>query len=277
MIEIPESTTLAAQASDLLHGKVVAEVRPPSSPHKFAWFNLTPEEYVPMLVGRQVERASGHGAWLDILFDHDIHFAVTDGANVRYYPSADKAPAKYQFMIVFDDYSALVVTIAMYGSIVVFEGTYDNKYYLGSISKIDPLKDGFDRKYFDGLMAGLAKDMSVKAFLATEQRMPGLGNGVLQDIMFNARINPKRKMSSLTEAEKSTLFESLKETLAVMTSAGGRDTEKDLSGNDGGYRSILSKNTYREPCPVCGAEIVKEAYMGGAIYYCPVCQPIKKK
>lgn len=277
MIEIPESASFAVQANDLLHGKVVAEVRPPSSPHKFAWFNLSPEEYTPMLMGRQVEKTNGYGAWFDIVFDKDIHLAMTDGANVRYYESADKAPAKYQFMLVFDDYSALVVTVAMYGSIVIFEGTYDNPYYLGTISKPGPLGNDFDRKYFDDLIAGLSKDMSVKAFLATEQRIPGLGNGVLQDILFNARINPKRKLSTLTEAEKDTLYDSVKETLAEMTSGGGRDTEKNLTGEPGGYRSILSKNTYHEPCPVCNAEIVKEAYMGGAVYYCPVCQPIKKK
>ena len=28
------------------------------------------------------------------------------------------------------------------------------------------------------------------------------------------------------------------------------------------------------PCPACGSGLVREAYMGGNIYYCPVCQPI---
>jgi formamidopyrimidine-DNA glycosylase len=59
-----------------------------------------------------------------------------------------------------------------------------------------------------------------------------------------------------------------------MAEKGGRDTEKDLFGNAGGYKTLLSKNTYKNPCPNCGNTIVKEAYLGGAIYFCPVCQPL---
>ena len=66
-----------------------------------------------------------------------------------------------------------------------------------------------------------------------------------------------------------------KSTLAEMTAGGGRETEKDLFGNPGGYKVVLSKNTYADPCPVCGGALVKEAYLGGAVYYCPHCQPLK--
>jgi formamidopyrimidine-DNA glycosylase len=59
-----------------------------------------------------------------------------------------------------------------------------------------------------------------------------------------------------------------------MTDLGGRDTEKDLFGNMGGYKTILSKNTVQNPCPGCGGTIIKEAYMGGAVYFCPVCQKL---
>ena len=33
-------------------------------------------------------------------------------------------------------------------------------------------------------------------------------------------------------------------------------------------------NTYKNPCPNCGHEIVREAYLGGTVYYCPVCQKL---
>jgi formamidopyrimidine-DNA glycosylase len=56
--------------------------------------------------------------------------------------------------------------------------------------------------------------------------------------------------------------------------AGGRDTEKDLFGDYGGYVTKASKNTLGNPCKRCGEPIVKEAYLGGVIYYCPKCQPI---
>lgn len=77
---------------------------------------------------------------------------------------------------------------------------------------------------------------------------------------------------SATEYDR--LFQAVKSTLQSMTDQNGRDTEKDLFGREGGYKTLLSKNTVGKPCPVCGAVIEKTAYMGGAVYWCPVCQPL---
>jgi len=126
------------------------------------------------------------------------------------------------------------------------------------------------------LKAGLSPEevqkLSAKAFLATEQRIPGLGNGVLQDILYAAKIHPKRQIGTLTDAEKETLLQSVKSTLKEMTLQGGRDTTKDLFGRPGGYSTRLSQATLEKPCPVCGGTIVKQAYMGGSIYFCEGCQ-----
>lgn len=43
----------------------------------------------------------------------------------------------------------------------------------------------------------------------------------------------------------------------------------------GGYCTIMSKNGMKSGCPACGGPIVKAAYLGGSVYYCPVCQPEK--
>ncbi|HBK85696.1 MAG TPA: endonuclease VIII, partial [Firmicutes bacterium] len=130
----------------------------------------------------------------------------------------------------------------------------------------------FDLAYFAGLLDEQGRKKSAKAFLATEQRIPGLGNGVLQDILYQANIHPRRSMLSLTDQELETLFLAIKATLRQMADQGGRDTEKDLFGQPGGYRTILSKNTVNTPCPRCGELVRKEAYMGGSIYYCSGCQ-----
>jgi formamidopyrimidine-DNA glycosylase len=112
----------------------------------------------------------------------------------------------------------------------------------------------------------------MKAFLATQQRIPGLGNGVLQDILYVACLHPKRKVALLNAEEKERLFRSVKATLSEMADCGGRDTERDLFGKPGGYVTRASKNTAGQPCPVCGSVIRKEAYLGGSIYFCPRCQ-----
>ena len=196
------------------------------------------------------------------------------GIDLRYYENSNKIPLKHQLLIEFDDGSILVASVQMYGAILVFlEGESDNKYYHITREKPSPLNDNFDQLYFNSLRSHDSNMLSVKAYLATQQRIPGLGNGVLQDILLKAGIHPKRKMSTITEKEYVGLFDSVKSILAEMTRLGGRDTEKDLFGMAGGYKTLLSKNTVGKPCDICGTVIEKTAYLGGTIYWCPVCQP----
>ena len=97
----------------------------------------------------------------------------------------------------------------------------------------------------------------------------------LKEILSNDKRDRKYQHDTLiplSEEDIDRLFNTVKSTLEEMTRRGGRDTEKDLYGALGNYRTILSKNTYHDPCPVCGERIQKEAYLGGSIYYCPHCQ-----
>jgi formamidopyrimidine-DNA glycosylase len=81
-------------------------------------------------------------------------------------------------------------------------------------------------------------------------------------------------VTSLADADLERLFGSIKATLADMVRGGGRDTERDLFGRDGGYPTRASRRTLGRPCPRCGAPIERQAYLGGAVYTCPGCQPV---
>lgn len=275
MIEIPESRTLGLQANEVLAGRMITAVFNATQPHKFTWYSGDPLVYPALLTGRIFRSATGYGAFVDLELDGGVHITIGDGTNIRYYAPDAEIPKKYQLLLTLDNRAFLVFTVAMYGGIHAYIGELDSPYFRGAVSKVSPLEPGFDADYFKGLVAGSSKNLSAKAFLATEQRIPGLGNGTLQDILFRSRIHPKRKLSSLSIEQIEILYTTVKTTLAEMTDKGGRDTEKDLFGYAGGYRTILSRNTCAEPCPVCAGAIVKEAYLGGAVYYCPHCQPLK--
>lgn len=274
MLEIPESRTIGDQASQVLRGKTIVEVVEATRPHKFAFFNGTPVEIAKLLKGRKVAGAKGHGMFVDVYCDSDVALSVGDGTHMHYHQAGTVRPDKHQLLIAFDDGSFISFTVSMYGSISAYREEFDNPYHHRSLYSISPLNDAFDAAYFDEILRSTHKDLSAKALLATEQRIPGLGNGVLQDILFNAGIHPKRKRSTLHDAEVSDLFSSIKSTLQSMTEQGGRDTERDLFGNQGRYKTLLSKNTYGNACPLCGGPIEKETYLGGAVYFCPVCQPL---
>ncbi len=88
----------------------------------------------------------------------------------------------------------------------------------GGTEKPSPLSDNFDEKYFSKLFDfEKADSLSSKGFLATEQRIPGLGNGVLQDMGRTAGLHPRIKISKFPDADKERLFSSIKTVLRDMT------------------------------------------------------------
>lgn len=274
MLEYPETATLAEQCRQTIVGKTIREVLPPTKPHKFCWFSGDPAEYGARLWGSRIASAAGFGIFVELAFDNGMFLSFDDGVNARLLPR-NEAPKDYQLLVEFSDDSALVFTVAMYGGITLHDGSYDNAYYRKSKSAISP----FDKEYasyYQEMLSVSKPGLSAKAFLATEQRFPGIGNGVLQDILFNAGIHPKRKIGTLTPEDRNRLFRAIVSTLKEMTDSGGRDTEKDLFGNPGGYQTKLSRNTLPYPCVKCGSPLAKEAYLGGAVYFCPVCQPLEK-
>jgi formamidopyrimidine-DNA glycosylase len=273
MIEIPEAQVIAEQLIRTVKGKRMSSVVAAASPHKFTWYFGDPADYPLLLEGRTIDGAAAYSSRIEIEMG-ELILHLADGASPRYYGRGEKLPVKHQLLLEFEDGSALVCTVAMYGGIWCFKkGEFDDNIYARAAKEAVPvLSDGFNFDYFLTLLDEKGLKMSAKAFLATEQRIPGLGNGVLQDILLNAKIHPKKKMNTLSKGQIRGMFDSLKSTLAEMRALGGRDTERDLFGNYGGYRTKLSKNTVSMLCPNCGGPVKKENYLGGSIYYCDMCQ-----
>lgn len=276
MIELPEANNLAQQINQSLVGKTISSTIAAQSAHKFAWYNGDPADYPAILVGNTLLSARGIGMFVEITLSN-CTLLFNDGVNLRLHPAAGPIPAKHQLLVNFSDGTSLSASVAMYGGVVCWEksATYDNTYYQTALSKPSPLSDSFDEEYFQALIAPAAvQKLALKAVLATEQRIPGLGNGCLQDILWSAQLHPRRKLNTLSLEENGRLFQNLKETLKAMTELGGRSTEKDLYGQVGGYQVRMCAESNGKPCPRCGTEIKKEAYMGGSIYTCPVCQKV---
>lgn len=273
MLEIPEAAVLSRQLNETIAGKKIAEVIAAASEHKFAWFFGDASEYGALLRGRVIGKTEPYGGRVEIEADSAVlHFG--DGVILRYFDAGEKLPAKHQLLVTFNDGSSLVGTVAMYGGLWAFPAGAmdDNVYYMAAKNAVPPMSEAFDYEYFQTLFDEKSLKMSAKAFLATEQRIPGLGNGVLQDILLNAKIHPRKKMNTLSDEQLGDVFDSMKSTLSAMTDGGGRDTERDLFGNQGGYKTKLSKNNTTMICPDCGGAVKKEAYMGGSVYYCENCQ-----
>lgn len=272
MIELPEAKVIAKQINQILKGKKISNVVAAQTPHKFAWYFGDPKEYNNLLLGKVIGKANSFGGLIEISAE-DCRILLGEGVRIRYYDKDEKLPVKHQLMIMLDDGSSISASVQMYGGMWCFkEGENHNPYYEVAKEKPSPYSDDFDEDYFRSLLKENTRNFSLKTFLATQQRIPGLGNGVLQDILWNARLHPKSKMSSLEGKSLSELYRSIKSILNEMVEKGGRDTEKDIFGINGGYRTMMSSRNVDALCPMCGEVIKKETYMGGSIYYCSGCQ-----
>ena len=266
MIEAPEARYLCEQLTETVVGKRITDVFIQFSPHKFAWFNGNSDEFAEWLVGKRINGAQSQGGMVEITIEDKV-LVLTDGVNLRYLTPGTKLPAKHQLLIAFEDESCLIASVRMYGGLMCYDKNAAtgmlSEYYRIAKSKPQVMTDAFSKEYFLGLINEEgAQKKSAKAFLATEQTIPGLGNGVLQDILYHAHIHPKKKIATLTDKEKENLFYQVKETMNDIYRQGGRSTESDL----------FSKDTAGKACPRCGETIVKENYLGGSIYYCRGCQ-----
>lgn len=277
MLEAPEAYVLAKQLNATLTGKEITLAIVGHTPHKFAFFNGDPAVGCDLLVGRTITGARHYGGMVEIEAQQS-RLLFSDGVNLKYFLPGEAIPDRHQLIIGFSDESALTASVRMYGAIWIYragrmEGNLAD-YFNAARQKPQVLSGDFTLDYFRTLLNATGTEKkSAKAFLATDQTIPGVGNGVLQDILYNAGIHPKTKMGMLTERDTERLYAALRSTLQEMTDKGGRNSESDLFGNKGGYVPWLSKDAEGATCPRCGGMIVKANYLGGSIYYCTGCQP----
>ena len=182
MIELPEAIVLSREIDDALTGKSIQRVVAAHSPNKFAWYHQDPQEYHDLLANASIQKSYNQGGFVRIDLNGEKVILLSEGIRIRYFLEGEQIPEKHQLFIEFSDQSCLVCSVQMYGGLCAFhEGDYDNKYFRSAREKPSPLSDGFNQSYFDRLLFTSSEKLSLKAFLATEQRIPGLGNGVLQD------------------------------------------------------------------------------------------------
>lgn len=277
MIELPEALVIARQMSDVLKGRHVVSAVRGNAPHKFAFYSGSPEEYATILAGKTMGEATAHGSAIlaAVEPDHVLGLGV-GGERILFHQDESTLPKKHHLLLHFEDGAYLTVTVQGWGAAwLLHRSKVADHPHLGKLG-VSPLSDAFTWEHFRGLFESLeAEDSrSVKYFVVSEPGIWGIGNGCLQDILFRARIHPRRRAVDVTGQERQALYRAIRETLQQMVDLGGRDSEHDLYNRPGGYRRILDRRSVGQPCPECGTAIEKSQYLGGAVYFCPGCQRV---
>jgi formamidopyrimidine-DNA glycosylase len=162
----------------------------------------------------------------------------------------------------------------MWGAMELFEAGQEKERQYIKDMRCTPTEPEFSFTYFNDLIDNLLRGekRSLKGLLTQDQLIPGLGNAIAQDILFRARLHPRRALADLDDNQRRVLYDAIQSTLTDAIQKGGRYDEVDLFNNPGGYVRLMDKEALKRPCPVCGGFIEKMQYLGGACYVCPTCQ-----
>jgi formamidopyrimidine-DNA glycosylase len=275
MFEIAEYTVLAEQINTTLTGKTIREGSLGNSPHKFVWYNRTHEEFTELTAGKIVGQARVQGRWMSIPLEPGYVLLFGEcGGKILFHPAGAPLPEKYHLLIRFEDGSAFSSTTQMWGAMELYEAGMEQERQYVKDMRPTPLDSTFTFDYFNSLVDELLQGQkrSAKSLLTQEQIIPGLGNSSAQDILFRAKIGPRRSLSEFSPGQRRDLYEATVAVVAEIIAGGGRNDESDLFGQPGKYIRVMDSSAAGKPCPECGATVQKMQYLGGACYFCPRCQ-----
>jgi len=106
----------------------------------------------------------------------------------------------------------------------------------------------------------------LKAALMDQTMVAGVGNLLADEILWQARLHPKRRIESLDDADRRHLFSSLRRVVTESVEAYDYIPRK---------RSWLThvRGLPGARCPRCGTALARTVAGGRTTYYCPSCQP----
>lgn len=121
-----------------------------------------------------------------------------------------------------------------------------------------------------------SRKTSIKAVLLDQKFLAGIGNIYADEILFQARIKPWRKASSLNIQEVKNIFKAIKPILnkAIKFRGTTFNNYRDSDGNKGDFLRLLKVfGRSGEPCKRCKTGIIRKNKVAGrGTHYCDNCQ-----
>jgi formamidopyrimidine-DNA glycosylase len=273
MPELPEITVIGRQMNRELKGKKIRNVEAKQPKN----LNMPVKEFEEIAKGKTVNRVSSKGKWIFIKLDPAYHMLINRGMNadVLYLTRNQKPPEKYQFKLTFTDGTGFTIQFQWFGYIHLVPDKNLNKHKLTAQLGISPTDKEFTLHHFKNLLAN--KKGRIKSFLVDQKNVAGIGNVYIQDILFQAKLHPNRKISTLSEKEISELYRAIQDVLNRSVQLGGLAYERDFYGQKGKFRIDEFRVGYKtgKPCPICKTAIEKIKTGTTASYICPKCQTLK--
>jgi formamidopyrimidine-DNA glycosylase len=142
----------------------------------------------------------------------------------------------------------------------------------------EPLEPGFTPAGFARALA--ASRVAIKTLLLSQRPVSGVGNIYADEALWRARLHPSTPACDVPPAQVRRLHGAIREVLAAAVELQGTTLHdyRTVNGALGSYLAELAAYGHDgDPCPRCGATIVRLVVGQRGTHVCPTCQRPRRR
>jgi formamidopyrimidine-DNA glycosylase len=264
MAELPEIYLISQQMKTELVGKTIVgiDIGQPKC------LNVPPEIFNTALNGAHIADVYYRGKWIFIDTNQGWLLLCLGMGGEILLVNRTTLPDKHRVIIDFSDHSCLAINFWWFGYVHYADQLENHRMTANLGTNAIDLTPVSLRALFN------KRRGTLKTFLLDQDRIAGIGNFYIHDILFQARLHPLRLIQTLSSDEIESLAVAIHDRLQLSINKGGFYYEVDLYGQKGGFVMTDLVIGYKEnqTCPVCSTTIQKIKTGSTHSFICPQCQ-----
>ena len=271
MPELPEVETIKEDLRELVVGSRIEEAR---TLDPAVVEGVAPEEFVRRLVGTTITGARRRAKHLIVELNSEdaIVFQLKLGGQLLLVPPVAEPTTALMLLLGLDGDRRLFLRdeTGYTRAQLMDEAALEERFAeLGP----EPLGGGFGVKYLRETLSH--RRAQIKPLLLDQKVIAGIGNIYADEILYDARLHPRRKANTLSAGEWEALHGAILRNLSAGVKHRGTTFSlyRDVLGRKGHHQDYLRVFLRSgKPCPGCSGRVVKEKVGGRATFLCPACQ-----
>jgi formamidopyrimidine-DNA glycosylase len=273
-LEGPEIHILANQMNKELSGKTITSYEVQNSQQFQQKGFVSTNPVLDHLIDHKILYITSRGNTILVKLDNQWNIVIAPEYGGKIALHIPQTPlSKFHLKI---DLQTTILTIHLtgMGCIHALEDPFLKNSYLYNrdfSSILNPFETNFTLENFIQQLDN--KKQNIKAALVGKTAaLVGISNSTFQDIIYQAKIHPKRNTNTLTPEEKRNLYTAITQIIKERLNAGGKNQFTDLYGKPGQYTPKMGPNKKEQTCTICKHLIEKIGHGGGHVYLCSTCQ-----
>jgi formamidopyrimidine-DNA glycosylase len=277
MPELPEVETVRQGLAKWVAGRTIStvEVHHPRAVRRHVPGDV---HFAAVLIGRTILDVARRGKYLWLSLDSGdaiiAHLGMSGQMLMQPAGTEDEKHLRVRFQFTDGGAELRFVDQRTFGGLSVSEGGADLPAEIAHIAR-DPMDPLFDDDAF--VAAVRRRHTEIKRALLDQSLISGVGNIYADESLWRAKLHGTRPTDKLTRATAANVLDHARAVMTEALAAGGTSFDAlyvNINGQSGYFsRSLNVYGQEGEPCPRCGTEIRRSAFMNRSSYFCPRCQP----